>query len=466
MSPTGSSATERSPLLRPTSPASSAGGSRLNPLAASFAFVPKQAQRQKDDAALVSYAQVAKEGSGVVGTSPKGDTRREGEREGEGEVSGSPTPTRPSWAEVVKQHAAQSPNEPQHELPTQHQAKQAEDDNDNDDQDADEDDEGSSCHTCSSSSSTSSGASLLPSRRSFYRAHVLLQFPPTALLVLAAFLALALWRREVRWADLLLGAAAWLASEALKEATFSTLSREATGPDGRPVAGSGLALPTLAHAVVQEAIRLGGIACAVGLLPDPPHTSLSTTLAMPPLPPRGPSHGGPGRRPLPPLDTLFFSALWFALGWAAVEIVWGCRDFWRRMRLYDDVLVDREGDEEEGDAGGAGEVAELEAEAREAGAHGNGNAGGHKAGQAWGGSEGSGSTTYGTIAVGNGNGRAQRVDEDDAGSASSILSDEEEEEALMEARMRAVEREEVEGQLGVPLFDVPVGVVVVWRVDS
>ena len=39
-------------------------------------------------------------------------------------------------------------------------------------------------------------------------------------------------------------------------------------------------------------------------------------------------------------------------------------------------------------------------------------------------------------------------------------------EEVVDARIRAVEREEVEGQLGVPLYEIPVAVVIVWRLDS
>lgn len=414
---------------------------------------------------MATYAQATQNGHSASTTPPPKCADQADE------CSGSPTPTKPSYSYLLT-HQSDSPTELQ---AGQLEAGQAEDQDD----DYQEDDDASSCQTCTSGSSTSSDDSLLPARRNFYKSHLVFQFPPTALLVLAAFLSLTLWRNELRWADLLLGAGAWLASEALKELIFSTLTKEATGADGRAVAGSGLALPTLAHAIAQEAIRLGGLVCAVGLLPDPVHASFAfwATGPMPPLPP--PTHGpGHERRPLPPLDTLFFSALWFALGWAAVEIVWGCRDFWRRMALYDDVLVDRARADEEA-AVGPDEVLELAAEAREARANGHGHVASAKppavprflrrplCPEESDGSDDSGSTTYGTIISGNADGRppaGDRVEEDEEWMSS--LGEEEEEEALIDARMRAVEREEVEGQLGVPLFDVPVGVVLVWRVDS
>lgn len=42
----------------------------------------------------------------------------------------------------------------------------------------------------------------------------------------------------------------------------------------------------------------------------------------------------------------------------------------------------------------------------------------------------------------------------------------EETEDAIEARIRAYERDELEGQLGVPLWEIPAAVVIVWRIDS
>jgi len=66
---------------------------------------------------------------------------------------------------------------------------------------------------------------------------------------------------------------------------------------------------------------LGAVAIVVALLPDEEAVELQHR-----------SGRGKGRQ-LPPLDTLFFSALWLALGWALVEVLWGSIDFWKRMAL-------------------------------------------------------------------------------------------------------------------------------------
>jgi hypothetical protein len=180
----------------------------------------------------------------------------------------------------------------------------------------------SSSSTSSSTSSSSSFSlnSILPTRRAFRRAH-LIQFAVSFVVCAGAGAALALWKNEIRWWELGIGAAAWLAGESLKEVVFELLTREAVDEQGAPIRGSGMGLPTVVHSVLQEGLRLGGIILVVVMLPEPISTDplLARMGGMPP-----PPHGGPRepRRPLPPLDTLFFSTLWFALGWAFVEIIW------------------------------------------------------------------------------------------------------------------------------------------------
>lgn len=319
----------------------------------------------------------------------------------------------------------------------------------------------------SSSSSTESCCSLLPTLRSFRRAHYL-QFALTFLLCSSVALALGLWKKEVRLWEVGLGAGAWLAAEGLKEVVFEIFGprlaaeveneedegdEEEQGEAPRRMMTArrstrGLAIPTAIHAILQESIRLGAICCMVALLPDPispspshpsssfllPSSTFSPELSsiIPSIPPPHP----PGRRPrtLPPLDTLFFSALWFGMGWAVIEIIWASRSFWAKMALYDDVLLDDErrvilaeggewDDEDEGsDVGAEEEDKDLEEEMDE---------------EAWQRNER--------------RREAQRLRDVDA---------------ELEARQRELEREEVEGQLGVPLWELPVGVVLVWRLDS
>lgn len=277
---------------------------------------------------------------------------------------------------------------------------------------------------------------------------------------LAVALALGLWKKEVRLWEVGLGAAAWLAAEGLKEVVFELFVPKAVPvvedddveEDGgspsptrrrRAVAQGvrGLGIPTAIHAVLQECIRLGAICCMVALLPDAVPSpqqpaslvfATSATSIIPSIPPPHP----PGRRPrtLPPLDTLFFSALWMGLGWAVIEIVWASRDFWRRMSLYDDVLLDEES-----------RIRLAE---------------GQEENEDW--SEG------------------ERDDDADKQQESEELSDSafdrhtrrrelmrmQELDGEVEARQRELEREEIEAQLGVPLWELPVALVWVWRCDS
>ncbi|KAL8280856.1 hypothetical protein RQP46_006860 [Phenoliferia psychrophenolica] len=268
----------------------------------------------------------------------------------------------------------------------------------------------------------------VPSLRTFRRVHAWVQFPVSFLLTAALFVGLAVWKKEVRWFDFGLGAGSWLASETIKLWCFELLTHERTDKDGQVIRGTGLALPTLVMAVVQELLRLGAVIAAVGLLPEPTLSSLAPTQPPPSSPPRSP------HRPLPPLDTLFFSALWLAMGWACVEILWNSRDFYRRMSLYDDVLPTDDGEwDEEEDA--------VTIETYDYGATALTPRGGDAA-----------TTTD------------KRVTMRDPAGDSELTR--EEREADVEAQIRQDERDEVEGQLGAPLYAIPVAVVVIWRVDS
>lgn len=248
----------------------------------------------------------------------------------------------------------------------------------------------------------------------------------------------------MRWWELGLGMSGWLASESLKEVIFDLLTWETVSQDGVIVRGTGLGLPTVVHAVLQEFLRLGSISLTVALLPDIPFDS-----PLAPFP-RPPSHTTGPRRPLPPLDTLFFSALWLALGWALIEVALGSRDFWRRMKLYDDVLDEEEYDEEANSGSFESEEEEEEEE--------------------------NGRREYGSTALSPRAGQQGYVTGMDKGlpflsnsAFDRVVADpaaRQEHEDEVDARIRAVEREEVEGQLGVPLYEIPVVVVIVWRLDS
>ncbi|BGP16800.1 hypothetical protein JCM10213v2_004804 [Rhodosporidiobolus nylandii] len=289
-------------------------------------------------------------------------------------------------------------------------------------------------------SSLSSRWSLLP-LRTFQRLHLLVFALSFVLLFLLPVTLLVAYRREVRWAPFALGVASWLAGETLREVIFELLTFEggvALGADGEEERGhvaKKLALPTVVHAVAQEFLRLGAVALAVALLPTPssPFPSASSVY----LPTQKEANQPAPRPPLPPLDTLFFSALWLALGWAAVEILWGSRRLWKQLELYEDVLpapgqgfVELSGDEEERALFG---VEHRDYALGEPAVAHEGEAGSV--------------VDYGTPAP----------------------PDPEEWEADEEdylARLREVQRDELEAQLGVPLFEIPVGVVMIWRLDS
>lgn len=163
-----------------------------------------------------------------------------------------------------------------------------------------------------SAHSEASYCSILPTRTAFFRNHQEVQFPAVFVLTTGLAVGLGVATREVRWWDLGLGAVAWLASESIKSWVFDVFTRERRDDEGRIIKGTGLGLPTMIMAIVQELLRLGAISLAVSLLPD-----AATPFAPTRRPPSSPSTP---RRPLPPLDTLFFSALWLGVGWAVIEV--------------------------------------------------------------------------------------------------------------------------------------------------
>ncbi|GAA6004381.1 uncharacterized protein JCM10292_001455 [Rhodotorula paludigena] len=291
----------------------------------------------------------------------------------------------------------------------------------------------------SSLSSLSSRYSLLP-LRTFQRLH-LAQFALTFLLLFVLPLAvLVAYTRDVQWQAFLLGVASWLAGEQLREVVFELLTpaqSAAAATAGPPPAA--LALLTVVHALAQEALRLGAVALVVKLLPTPPPR------APPAFPPSvgssplslvaEPPHGAP-RAPLPPLDPLFWSALWLALGSALTEILWGSRRLWKQLELYDEVLPVV-------DAGAAlGEEGVLRGLPR------------------------NGAGPYGAMdgAVADGAIEIDEDEDDEDGDGDSLASSLDEEE--FQLALRARQRDELEQQLGLPLYEIPVAVVLIWRVDS
>ncbi|SCV69848.1 BQ2448_1242 [Microbotryum intermedium] len=434
--------TERSPLLRATSPRANGGHSSLNPHAVAFTFVPGRAMPPPPAAA--SSTPLPKVTPLVAPVTPVTPAPAPVPAFASVPVSVQPSPramesTSPTSSSAVAsihssvvapasppRFAAATPQvQPQlastvlvrtrsHSVASSNASHESAESGSSE---GSESSESSICEAC-------------PTRRAFQRAHYI-QFAVSAVLVTLAFVLLAWWKHEIRFAELVIGASAWLAGEALKQVVFELLTWESKGSNGVPTPGTGLVLPTSVHAVLQELLRLGAIILVVALLPDP-------EIKGPRIPTRT------DEPPLPPLDGLFFSALWFAMGWALVEIIWGSRDFWRRMRLYDDVLGE-DTDEE----AAVGDLAEPLLE--------------HST-----------MTEYGTGPLPNGAG-ANGLDKTNDGAAANTSAfdraveerlDRETSDAELDARIRSLEREEIEAQLGVPLYEIPVAVVVVWRVDS
>lgn len=305
--------------------------------------------------------------------------------------------------------------------------------------------------THSSNSSEFSFASITPTRRAFRRVHLWVQFPISFIVSAGLVGGLYAWKMEVRWAELGLGVTAWLAGESVKEFVHECFdwdtSGEGVGRGGGT--GWGVKMATVFHAILQELLRLGAISLAVALLPESVMVPVgkTTTMPQPGLPGRSP------HRPLPPLDTLFFSALWLGLGWALIEIFWGSRDFWRRMKLYDDVLEESEEDDEEEDLGD-----EVE---NEVGVEGAGEYGSTLLTQ-----RGIVEDSRPVNFAQNGDKHLQFLTNSAFDRVIGDPAAREQDELEMDARIRGIERDEVEAQMGVPLWEIPVIVVIVWRIDS
>lgn len=280
----------------------------------------------------------------------------------------------------------------------------------------------------SSLSSLSSVYSLLPLRT--LRRYHLIQFAFTfTLLFLVPVVLLVAYRREFRFWPFALGVVSWLAGETLREVVVELCTTEQIDAverdDGQVefVRRKSTVLPALLHSVAQEVLRLGAIYLAVALLPPVSTTTAVKVLARSP------------RDPLPPLDTLFWSAIFLSLGWAFVEIVWGSRSFWKQLECYEDVLGQDLEPERYLDDEQRVQVLEGTRLLDRSTSTANGDAGG-----------------YGTYE-----------------NESAFATTEEREEREMdefEAKMREVQRDEIEQQLGVPLYEIPIFVVFVWRLDS
>jgi len=282
----------------------------------------------------------------------------------------------------------------------------------------------------SSLSSLSSVYSLLP-LRTLRRLH-LLQFAFTfVLLFLLPVVLLIIYKREFRFWPFALGITSWLAGEQLREVVVDLCTREKldkiVSEDGAVelVRRKGTILPAVVHSIAQEILRLGAIYLVVALLPPNPPSPPSPVDIVD-------AHRSP-RQPLPPLDTLFWSAIFLSLGWAFVEIVWGSRGFWKQLDCYEDVLGEEEqdrlvGDEERLEVLEGTRLIERRRHSEDR--------------------EGS----YGTY-------------QNESGLTTTSMGQERDMDEF-EARMREMQREEIERTLGVPLYEIPVTVTFIWRLDS
>ncbi|GAA5987724.1 hypothetical protein JCM10908_007183 [Rhodotorula pacifica] len=383
-----------------------------------------------------------------------------------------------------------------------------------------------------SSSSSSSSLSFLPTFRSIQRSHFF-QFCATLLFLFIVPLVILIgYKREFRSDAFAIGVAAWLASETLRQVVFDLLTparrqvptaeyenlvldddppdvasqrqqqQEVEDEDDPPpprFSHGSAAIPTLVYSIAQEALRLGAVAIIVRLLPTEVPVAASSLLLetasrssslynsshrhpLSLIPPPPPSHPAPPSHPeppsgggLPPLDPLFWSALWLALGWAGAEILWGSKRLWNQLELYRDVLPLYPSSEEEEEAAQGGRVIRDERDvllgvptAREERGYGAVN------------------ETEGRDQPPNrphtGNGTSEEhsrwrgpADDPDAEGTErgfaeeeqgNVEDDEEEEEADFQYRVREAQRDELEEQLGVPLYEVPVGIIFIWRLDS
>lgn len=330
-----------------------------------------------------------------------------------------------------------------------------------------------SAHSSASASSSSSAYSL-PSLPRIEFAHLALLALTTLLLCVLPFVLLWLYKRRVEWDPFALGIGAWLAAEMGREVVFELfasttasdaarlrLELEEDGPADEahspPLPEQTLALPTVVHSVLQETLRLFALHLVVRLLPPFPPPSSSPSQSRPP-PAYPPS--------LPPLDPLFFSALWFALGWSATEILWSSRRLWRQLELYREVLGGDEGacEEEEEFPRGVqrSERTERDEEWRFGRRHPDVVDGlpdhlvaPHPS------CNHSDDADADADADAEADGQLYRH-----GEPNGDLDDDEMDDEMFRLRMREVQREELEAQLGVPLYEVPVGVIFIWRLDS
>ncbi|GAA5903675.1 uncharacterized protein JCM6883_005078 [Sporobolomyces salmoneus] len=296
--------------------------------------------------------------------------------------------------------------------------------NDTDDQDDND---------SSSLSSLSSVYSLLP-LRTLRRFH-LIQFAFTfILLFLLPVLLLVIYKREFRFWPFALGIVSWLAGETLREVIVDLCTTEKVETIAREdgevefVRRKLRVLPAVVHSVAQEVLRLGAIYLVVALLPDPSPPSPDTES------PSFDCHRSP-RDPLPPLDTLFWSALYLSLGWAIAEITWGSRGFWKQLECYEDVLgedlePERYLDDEQ-------RVQML---------------------------EGTRLLDRSTSTTGEVEGGYGTYENETGFTTTTDREDRELDE--FEAKMREVQRQEIEEQLGVPLYEIPIFVTFIWRLDS
>lgn len=377
----------------------------------------------------------------------------------------------------------------------------------------------SSTRSILSSASSSSASSILPIFRSIQRSHFF-QFCATVLLLFIVPLAvLVAYKKEFRSDAFAIGVAAFLASETLRQIVFdlvtphvatryrvpaaeyenlvldddprdhvSSLSivhrhhgdddheddHEDDGP--LPPSQSSPAIPTLVYSIAQEALRLGAVAVIVRLLPTEVPLAASSFVAtsdsLIPLPP--PSHPSEPTAPpshhggdLPPLDPLFWSALWLALGWGGGEILWGSKRLWNQLQLYRDVLPLYRDQVEEGQEAAEREVLLGVPAAADYGATGESNGAAEHAHFR----DGIPVTNADWLEYAARWPHATRRQDDDleqgtAGRTASFDGDDDEEAAWdFEYRVREAQRDELEEQLGVPLYEVPVGIIFIWRLD-
>ncbi|GAA5874494.1 hypothetical protein JCM3774_005735 [Rhodotorula dairenensis] len=386
----------------------------------------------------------------------------------------------------------------------------------------------------SDESTSSSVASVdLPAFRSVQRSHFF-QFCATVVFLFVLPLALLVaYKREFRSDAFAIGVAAWLASETLRQVVFDLvtpaaarhrvpaaefenlvldddLRHDLTSPSHshahhheddafeaqRPhsaaaplPSGPGAAIPTLIYSIAQEALRLGAVAVIVRLLPTQVPLAASPLLSVAPSteerhyipvpPPSHPRAGDPGRPShgsLPPLDPLFWSALWLALGWAGAEILWGSRRLWTQLELYRDVLpLYPEEDDDEArrrllHRGEREVLLGVPTADPEHGYYGATADGGPARATAGAGQEQSANwhssrDDWHSKAL---RSPAAEFDSRDGQDADDAEEEEEEddEDGDFEYRVREAQRDELEEQLGVPLYEVPVGIIFIWRLDS